>query len=48
EQIIRTKNVQWKKYRTRVVSVANQVNLNFKEAQPELVKALVKSISGII
>ena len=41
-------NAQWKIYRTRVVSKANQVNLQFEDAQPELVKGIVKSLSGLL
>ena len=37
----------WKTYRTRIVSTAEQVNLDFDEAKPELQKALVRSVSGI-
>jgi hypothetical protein len=39
--------VNWKSYRTRIVSTANKVNLEFEEAQPVLQQALGKSISGI-
>lgn len=37
----------WKKLSTRVLSYANKVNLKYEEAEPELVKALVSSLSGI-
>lgn len=37
----------WKRYRSRVVSVANQVNLDFEEAAPELVAGLTRSIAGV-
>ena len=37
----------WKRFRTRVVSSANKVNLKFEEAEPELRKGLAKSISGL-
>ncbi len=37
----------WKRYRTRVMSVANQVNLDFEDAAPELVAGLTRSIAGI-
>ena len=37
----------WKRYRTRIVSTAEKVNLDFKEAQPELERGLIRSISGI-
>lgn len=36
-----------KKYRTRVVSTANQVNLEYNEAAPSLTSGLVRSISGL-
>ena len=39
--------VQWKKYRTRVVSTANQVNLKFDEAIPMLENGLAGAIAGI-
>ena len=47
-QNVNTNDVQWKIYRTRVVSVANQVNLQFEEAQPELQKGIAKSLSGLL
>ena len=47
-QNVNTNNVQWKIYRTRVVSTANQVNLEFEEAQAELSKGLVRSLSGLL
>lgn len=39
--------VNWKTYRTRVASTANQVNLEFQEAKPELEKGLIRVISGL-
>lgn len=36
-----------KKYQTRIVSSANQVNLTFEEALPPLVDGLSRSIAGI-
>ncbi|MDD2369156.1 MAG: complement resistance protein TraT, partial [Sulfuricurvum sp.] len=42
-QDIQGGNVDWKTYRTRVVSTANKVNLDFAEAQPVLQDALGKS-----
>ena len=36
-----------KRYRTRVVSTANQVNLAWEDAQPELVAGMSRSIGGI-
>ena len=47
-QNVNTSNVQWKIYRTRVLSTANQVNLQFEEAQNELQKGLIKSLSGLL
>lgn len=38
---------EWKRYRTRIVSSANKVNLDFEEARGELEKGLVRSVSGI-
>jgi hypothetical protein len=37
----------WKRYRTRVMSIANQVNLDFEDAAPHLVAGLTRSIAGI-
>ncbi len=37
----------WQRYQTRIMSSANKVNLEFDEAQPELVKGLSISISGL-
>ena len=37
----------WKRYQTRVLSTANKVNLEFTEAQPNLEKGLIASISGL-
>lgn len=39
--------VNWKTYRTRIVSTANKANLDFAEALPELEKGLIRSISGV-
>lgn len=47
KQDINGAKVEWKTYRTRVVSTANKVNLNFEEAQPALQDALGKSLSGL-
>lgn len=40
-------DIQWKIYRTRIVSTANKVNLAFDEARPTLVNGLIKSVGGI-
>lgn len=45
QQVERTTN--WKRYRTRVGTSANKVNLKFEEALPEIQKGLCKSISGL-
>jgi hypothetical protein len=37
----------WKRYRTRVGTSANKVNLEFDEALPEIKKGLSKSIGGL-
>lgn len=36
-----------KKYRTRIVSTANQANLEYEEAAPSLTAGLVRSIAGL-
>lgn len=38
----------WKRYQTRVISVAKKVNLKFDEAEPKLTEGLIKSISGLL
>ena len=42
-----SENSHFKRYRTRIVSNADQVNLKFSEARPALEQGLVKAISGI-
>ena len=42
-----TETSDWKRYRTRVMSKANKVNLEFEEAAPDLVAGLTRSIAGI-
>jgi hypothetical protein len=37
----------WKRYQTRVMSTANQVNLDFEDAAPELTAGLTRAIAGI-
>lgn len=37
----------WLKYRTRIVSVANKVNLKFETAKPELQAQIAKQVAGI-
>lgn len=47
KQDIQGGTASWKTYRTRVVSTANKVNLEFEEAQPVLQSALARSLSGL-
>jgi Enterobacterial TraT complement resistance protein len=42
-----TETSDWKRYRTRVMSKADKVNLEFEEAAPDLVAGLTRSIAGI-
>lgn len=42
-----SEKTNFKRYRTRVVSNADKVNLKFAQARPELERGLVKVISGI-
>ena len=37
----------WKQYRTRVISTADKVNLDFEEAEPVLEKGLAASLAGL-
>ncbi len=46
-EITSTEKIEWKRYQTRVVSTANKVNLKFKQAVPELIQGLTRSITGI-
>ncbi len=39
---------KWKKYQTRIISVAKKINLKFEIALPELKRGLVQSISGLL
>ena len=39
-------SVEWKTYHTRIVSTANQANLDFEDALPLLEDGLIRSISG--
>jgi len=39
---------KWKKYQTRIVSVAKKTNLKFELALPELKRGLIQSISGLL
>ncbi len=47
KQNIKGAKIEWKTYKTRIVSTANKMNLEFEEAQPVLETALAKSISGV-
>ena len=42
-----SEKTNFKRYRTRVVSNADKVNLKFAEARPALEQGLVQAISGI-
>lgn len=42
-----TQTSDWKRYRTRVMTVANKVNLDFEDASPAMVDGLTRSIAGI-
>jgi hypothetical protein len=42
------KKTNWKKYQTRIMSIAKKTNLKFEEAEPKLTEGLVKSISGLL
>ena len=46
-QDVRGAQAGWKTYRTRIVSTAEKVNLDFATAQPSLEQGLVRSISGV-
>jgi len=47
KQVMKTKE-NFKRFRTRVVSKANKVNLDFEEALPELRVSVGKAIAGIL
>jgi hypothetical protein len=47
KQHVQGGKIKWKTYRTRIVSTAEKMNLDFAEAEPALEKGLVHSISGI-
>ena len=42
-----SKQSNYQRYRTRVVSNANKVNLSFKDARPALEQGLVRTLSGL-
>jgi hypothetical protein len=43
-----TQKTSWKKYQTRIISVAKKTNLKFELALPELKSGLVQSIAGLL
>jgi len=43
-----SQKTKWKKYQTRIISVAKKTNLKFEVALPELKRGLVQSISGLL
>lgn len=47
KQVSSTKKTDWHRYQTRIMSTANQVNLEFDEAIPELENGLSQAISGM-
>ena len=46
-QVYKTQS-NWMRYRTRVGTIADQVNLDFKDAAPVIVKQQAKEIAGIL
>jgi hypothetical protein len=42
-----TETSEWKRYRTRLLSTANQANLDFEDAAPALTEGLARVIAGI-
>lgn len=44
---VSNKTTNYQRYRTRIVSNADKVNLQFKEARPALERGLVKALAGI-
>lgn len=44
---ISTRNSNYERYQTRIVSNAEKVNLSFKDARPALETGLVKTLAGI-
>jgi hypothetical protein len=42
-----TETSEWKRYRTRILSTANQANLDFEDAGPALAEGLTRAIAGI-
>lgn len=46
-EVTAEETTNWKRYQTRVMSTANQVNLDFEDALPRLRQGIVRSVSGI-
>ena len=44
---VSNKETNYQRYRTRIVSNADKMNLQFKDARPALEQGLVKALSGI-
>jgi Enterobacterial TraT complement resistance protein len=42
-----TETSEWKRYRTRILSTANQANLDLEDAAPALADGLTRAIAGI-
>lgn len=47
KEVTATEKTHWKRYQTRVVGTANQVNLRFEKAVPELIAKITHSIAGV-
>lgn len=47
EQLTYERETNWIRYRTRIMSSANKVNLKWEEAEPDLIAGLTQSISGM-
>lgn len=48
EKVSYQEDNHWRRYRTRILSTANQVNLDWPEAQPALETGMVQSIAGLL
>lgn len=46
--VISNQKMNWNKQQTRIISTANQVNLKFEEAKPQLINSLSNSIAGLL
>lgn len=46
--ITSSRQTDWERYQTRVISSANQVNLDFKDAIPTLENGLANAVAGIL